>query len=83
MNSAALGGAYAVYELGPVLGGLVVGGALYVGYKVVRWTAGEVAYFATKARQIQGGSRAAELGPLDLAPGVHVPGETVTRRNSD
>jgi hypothetical protein len=80
VNSAAVGGAYAVYELGPIGGGLVVGGGLYVGYRVVRWTAGEVAYFATKARQIRGGSRPTEvdeLAALGLPPGVRVPSDKV------
>lgn len=82
VNSAAVGGAYAVAELGPVGGGLVVGGGLWAGYRVVRWTAGEVAYFATKARQIKGGSRpveAEEPGPFGLPPGTRVPSDKVTR----
>ncbi|MGW7196841.1 hypothetical protein [Streptomyces chryseus] len=82
VNSAVVGGAVAVHELGPVPGGLVVGGGLYVGYKVVRWTAGEVAYFATKVRQIKGGSRpveAGELGPFGLPPGTHIPSDKVSR----
>ncbi len=82
VNSAAVGGAYAVAELGPVPGGLVVGGGLWVGYKVVRWTAGEVAYFSVKLRQIRGGSRPAEaddLSAFGLPPGVHIPSDKVNR----
>ncbi|MFD4124517.1 hypothetical protein ACFXKK_06185 [Streptomyces globisporus] len=81
VNSIAVGGAYAVAELGPVPGGLVVGGGLYVGYKVVRWTAGEVAYFATKLRQIRGGSRPVEhdqATALGLPFGTHVPSDKVS-----
>ncbi|MFD9118851.1 hypothetical protein [Streptomyces bottropensis] len=82
MNSAVLGGAYAVAELGPVVGGLVVGGGAWAGYKVVRWTAGEVAYFSVKLRQIRGGSRpveAEELGPFGLPPGTRIPSDKVSR----
>ncbi|MFF3710436.1 hypothetical protein [Streptomyces phaeochromogenes] len=57
VNSAALGGYLAVRELGPVVGGLVIGGTLYGGYRVVRWVAGEWAYFAVKRRQIKGGQQ--------------------------
>ncbi|WP_200308844.1 hypothetical protein [Streptomyces adelaidensis] len=80
VNSAAAGGAYAVAELGPVAGGLVVGGGLWVGYKVVRWTAGEVAYFSVKLHQIRGGSRPAgldEASALGLPPGTHIPRDKV------
>ncbi|MFJ6308236.1 hypothetical protein [Streptomyces althioticus] len=82
VNSMAAGGAYAVHELGPLPGGLVVGAGVWAGYRVVRWTAGEVAYFATKTRQIRGGSRPAELADasaLGLPPGVRVPRDTVSR----
>ncbi|MFI2634742.1 hypothetical protein ACH5A2_30820 [Streptomyces collinus] len=82
VNSAAVGGTYAIYELGPVAGGLVVGGGLWAGYRVARWTAGEVAYFATKARQIRGGSRpseADELAALGFPPDIKVPSDRVSR----
>ncbi|WEH15015.1 hypothetical protein [Streptomyces sp. VNUA24] len=79
VNSVVIGGAWIVAELGPVVGGLVVGGTLWVGYRVVRWTAGEVAYFATKARQISGGQRADASEVYDLPPGVRVPGDKVSR----
>lgn len=39
-NSAVLGGTWAVAELGPAVGGLVVGVALWAGYRIARWTAG-------------------------------------------
>lgn len=37
-NSAVLGGTWAVAELGPAVGGLVVGVALWAGYRIARWT---------------------------------------------
>ncbi|MGP2442768.1 hypothetical protein [Streptomyces sp. JW3] len=80
VNSVAAGGAYAVHELGPVAGGLVIGGGLWVRYRVVRWTAGEVAYFSVKLCQIRGGSRPAELdeaSALGLPLGTHIPRDKV------
>lgn len=82
VNSVVVGGAYAVHELGPVPGGLVVGAGLWVGYRVVRWTAGEWAYFASKARQIRGGHRPAEVDEVSawgLEPGERIPADTVSR----
>jgi hypothetical protein len=82
VNSAVLGGTWAVAELGPAGGGLVVGGTLWAGYRVARWTAGEWAYFATKSRQIKGGQQAgtvAEFASESLPPQARVPGDTVSR----
>lgn len=51
----------------------------WAGYRVVRWTAGEWAYFASKARQIRGGPRPAEASALGLEPGERIPADTVSR----
>ncbi|AGK80456.1 hypothetical protein ACFYT5_13990 [Streptomyces anulatus] len=76
VNSAAVGGAYAVSELGPVPGGLVIAGGLYVAYKVARWTVGEVAHWSVKARQIRGRDDVAAFAS-DGLPTARVPADTV------
>ncbi|WP_328719149.1 hypothetical protein OHT52_06300 [Streptomyces sp. NBC_00247] len=76
MNSAAAGGAYAVHELGPVPGALVVGGGLYFAYRVARWTVGEVAHWSVKSRQIKGGGQVAVFASNGL-PIPQAPADTV------
>ncbi|CAL9534197.1 hypothetical protein SUDANB106_04120 [Streptomyces sp. enrichment culture] len=72
-NSVIVGGTYAVTELGPVVGGTAVAGAAYVGYKAARWTAGEVAYWSVKLRQIRGRQQVAD-SPV---PAQRIPADTV------
>lgn len=76
VNSAAAGGAYAVHELGPVPGALVVGGGLYFAYRVARWTVGEVAHWSVKSRQIKGGGQVAVFASNGL-PIPQAPADTV------
>ncbi|WP_328691540.1 hypothetical protein OHA74_21630 [Streptomyces phaeochromogenes] len=63
VNSAALGGYLVVTKLGPVVGGIVIGAAIFVLYRAARWTMGEVAHWSVKSRQIRGGSHAVAEGP--------------------
>ncbi|SFL04921.1 hypothetical protein [Streptomyces pini] len=72
-NSAAIGGTHAVAELGPVVGGGAAVGVVYVGYKAARWTAGEVAYWSVKLRQIRGRQQVAE----EAVPAQRIPADTV------
>ncbi|MFH9195924.1 hypothetical protein ACH4KT_00610 [Streptomyces anulatus] len=78
VNSAVLGGYFAIHELGPVPGGLVIAGGLYVAYKVARWTVGEVAHWSVKARQIKGRDQVAVLAS-DGLPTPRVPADTVSQ----
>ncbi|MFI1184774.1 hypothetical protein [Streptomyces californicus] len=78
VNSAALGGYFAIHELGPVPGGLVIAGGLYVAYKVARWTVGEVAHWSVKARQIRGRDEVAAFAS-DGLPTARVPADTVNQ----
>lgn len=74
-----LGGTWAVAELGLAVGGLVICGALWAGYRVARWAAGEWAHFATKSRQIRGGQQVAAFASEGLPPQAHIPGDKVSR----
>ncbi|MFF0395045.1 hypothetical protein ACFYSJ_04525 [Streptomyces sp. NPDC005248] len=85
MNSAAAGGVYAVHELGPLPGSLVVGAGLYGGYKVARWTVGEVAHWSVKARQIRGRDQVGQVDTFasdGLPTTGRVPADTVNYPDS-